>query len=81
MTHLNMFATVHATDNYAVTVGFAEILPTFGNQQIILAYAEDGKPLAKSDGAVELIVPNDRLAGRDVDNVDEIVVGRPLGNW
>jgi molybdate transport system substrate-binding protein len=78
---LNMFATVHATDNYAVTVGFAEILPTFGHQQIILAYEEDGKPLAKSDGAVELIVPGDTLAGRDVYNVDEIIVGRPLGNW
>jgi molybdate transport system substrate-binding protein len=78
---LNLFATVHATDNYAVTVGFAEMLPNFGNQQILLAYAEDGKPLAKSDGAVELVVPNDYLAGRDVYNVDEIVVGRPLGNW
>ena len=77
---LRMFVTVHATDNYQVTVALAEILPAFGHQQILLAYAQDGKPLAHSDGAVELIVPGDTLAGRDVRNVDEIVVGTPLGN-
>src|SRR5262249_42621823 len=42
---LRMFVTVHATDNYEVSVGMAEILPAFGHQQIILAYAKDGKPL------------------------------------
>jgi DMSO/TMAO reductase YedYZ molybdopterin-dependent catalytic subunit len=77
---LRMFATIRATDNYQVTVAMAEILPAFGHQQILLAYAQDGKPLAYSDGAVELIVPGDTLAGRDVRNVDEIVVGTPLGN-
>ncbi len=77
---LRMFVTIHATDGYEVSVSMAEMLPDFGHQAILLAYAEDGKPLAHSDGAVELIVPGDTLAGRDVRNVDKIVVGTPLGN-
>jgi DMSO/TMAO reductase YedYZ molybdopterin-dependent catalytic subunit len=77
---LRMFVTVHGTDNYQVGVAMAEILPAFGHQPILLAYAQDGKPLASSDGAVELIVPGDTVAGRDVHNVDKLVVGTPLGN-
>lgn len=77
---LRQFATVAATENYQVTVSLAEILPTFGHEQILLAYAKNGKPLSRGDGAVELIVPGDTLAGRDVKNVDRVVVGTPLGN-
>jgi molybdate transport system substrate-binding protein len=76
---LRMFVTVHATDNYQVTVGMAEILPTFGHQKIILAYAKNGQPLGKDEGAVRLIVPGDSLAGRAVNNVDQVIVGTPLG--
>ena len=76
---LRMFVTVGATDNYEVTVGMAEILPNFGHQQILLAYAKNGQPLSKDEGALELIVPGDTLAGRDVRNVNRIVVGTPFG--
>lgn len=75
---LRQFITVHATDGYEVTVAMAEILPNFGGQQALLAYARDGKPLAPNEGAVELVMPGDHLAGRDVKNVDRIVVGAPF---
>jgi DMSO/TMAO reductase YedYZ molybdopterin-dependent catalytic subunit len=78
---LRQFITVSATDGYQVSVSMAEILPQFGHEQVLLAYAQDGKPLARADGAVELIVPGDTLAGRDVRNVNQIIVGTPLGNW
>jgi DMSO/TMAO reductase YedYZ molybdopterin-dependent catalytic subunit len=74
-----MFVTVRATDNYQVTVAMAEILPTFGHQKIILAYAKNGQPLGTDEGAVRLIVPGDTLAGRAVNNVDQIIVGTPVG--
>ena len=77
---LRMFVLVHATDNYQVTVSMGEISPKFGHQPILLAYANDGKPLSNGDGAVELMVPGDSLAGRDVKNIDTIVVETPLGN-
>jgi molybdate transport system substrate-binding protein len=76
---LRQFVTIGATDGYQVTVAMAEILPQFGNQQILLAYLRDGKPLGADEGAVRLIVPGDVLAGRAVTNVDSVVVGSPVG--
>ncbi len=76
---LRDFVTVRATDGYQVSVALAEMLPTFGHEQVLLAYARNGRPLARQDGAVELIVPGDTLAGRDVKNVDSITVGTPFG--
>ena len=76
---LRQFVTIVGSDNYQVTVSLAEILPTFGNQRIILAWAKGGKPLGQDEGAVRLIVPNDTLAGRYVTNVTQVVVGTPAG--
>jgi len=76
---LREFVTVVGSDNYQATVALAEILPTFGHQQVLLAYAKDGRPLPSSEGAIELIVPNDTLAGRDVKHVVRLVVGAPVG--
>ncbi|MGH2346082.1 MAG: molybdate ABC transporter substrate-binding protein, partial [Chloroflexota bacterium] len=76
---LRQFVTVGATDGYQVTIGMAEILPQFGREQVLLAYARNGKPLSADDGAVRLIVPGDRSAGRWVSNVNSIVVGAPVG--
>ncbi len=74
-----LFATVGATDGYQVTVGMAEILPNFGHEQIILAYAKDGRPLGPDEGAIRLIVPGDTVAGRWVSNVNSITIGTPVG--
>jgi len=76
---LRQFVTVGATDNYQATLSLAEINPDYGHQQVILAYARDGKPLAADEGAIRLIVPGDTLAGRWVSNVNSIVVGAPVG--
>jgi molybdate transport system substrate-binding protein len=76
---LRQFVTVGATDGYQVTIGMAEILPQFGNQKVLLAYAKNGKALDSDEGAIRLIVPGDALAGRWVSNVNSIVVGAPVG--
>ncbi len=76
---LREFVTVVGSDNYQATVALAEILPTFGHEQVLLAYAKNGQPLSNSEGAIELIVPGDRLAGRDVKHVVRLVVGTPAG--
>lgn len=76
---LRQFVTVGASDGYEVTLSLAEILPQFGHEHVLLAYARNGRPLSRDEGAVELIVPGDTLAGRDVRNVSTIVVGTPLG--
>ncbi|HVA91997.1 MAG TPA: molybdate ABC transporter substrate-binding protein [Chloroflexota bacterium] len=76
---LRQFVTIGATDGYQATIGMGEILPQFGHQPVILAYARNGKPLGPDEGAIRLIVPGDNLAGRWVSHVNSIVVGTPVG--
>ncbi len=76
---LRDFVTIGGTDGYEVSVSLAEILPQFGHEKVLLAYLKDGRALAPRDGAFELIVPGDILAGRDVANVNSIVVQTPYG--
>jgi len=76
---LRQFVTVVGSDNYQATVALAEILPTFGHEQVLLAYTKNGRPLSNGEGAIELIVPGDTLAGRDVKHVVRLVVGTPAG--
>ena len=74
---LNRVVTAVGTDGYRATVAYGEIDPDFGNQQVIVAYEMDGKPLA-ADGVAELIVPGDKLAGRWVKNLVSVTVTEPL---
>jgi DMSO/TMAO reductase YedYZ molybdopterin-dependent catalytic subunit len=73
---LSRYITVVGSDGYRATVAYGEIDPDFGAQQTIVAYEMDGKPLDK-DGAAELVVPGDKLAGRWVKNLVSITVGAP----
>jgi len=70
------YLTAAGSDGYQATVAYGEIDPDFGAQQIIVAYEMDGKPLDK-DGAAELVVPGDKLAGQWVKNLISITVGMP----
>lgn len=49
-------------DGYQAVIAWGEIDPDFGNQPILVAYEQDGKPL---DG-LQLIVPDDAHGGRYV---------------
>jgi len=71
--------TISGADGYQVSVSLAEILTGFGHENVLLAYLKNGRALSHSDGAFELIVPGDTLAGRDVANVTSIVVQTPYG--
>lgn len=57
-------------DQYATIVSLGEIHPELGNQKVILATAQDGRPLAQP----RLIVPNDLKAAREVRNVTNVEV-------
>ncbi|MDQ2741250.1 MAG: molybdate ABC transporter substrate-binding protein [Chloroflexota bacterium] len=74
---LRQLITVDGSDGYQVAVAMAEILPQFGHEQVLLAYAKNGSSLSQTEGAFELIVPGDNLAGRDVKNVTHITLGAP----
>ncbi len=59
-------------DGYAAAIAYGEVAPHITNQSVIVALAEDGKPLA----APRLIVPADSAGGRDVRDLVEIHVVR-----
>ena len=65
---------VTGTDGYSAVLSLAEIAPEFGNDQTIVAIAEDGKPIEGRNGPIRLIVPTDKAAGRDVGAIATIEV-------
>jgi molybdate transport system substrate-binding protein len=69
---LSMYIVVTGADGYQAVIAWGEIDPTLGNQPILLAYAEDGRPIADSLGDVRLIVPGDESSGRFVEGVAHI---------
>lgn len=73
---LGMFVTIIGSDDYRVSVAYGEFDADFGNQQILVAYAEDGTPLGEH-GMAQLIVPADNVNGRWVWNIVSLTLGMP----
>ena len=71
---LRKYLDITGTDCYEVIVALAEILPNYGGQQVLIAYADgDGNPLT-DEGMARLVVPGDKSGGRFVSNIVSIVV-------
>jgi molybdate transport system substrate-binding protein len=64
---LSMFIVATGSDGYQAVIAWGEIDPDFGNQPILIAYDENGAPIA--EGAVRLIVPGDAHGGRYVSSL------------
>jgi DMSO/TMAO reductase YedYZ molybdopterin-dependent catalytic subunit len=62
------------TDGYSCIVVGGEINQRFAHTQILVAFAQDGKPLADTDGFARLIVPGDQAMGRFISNLTELQV-------
>ena len=70
---------VTATDGYQATFSIGEVDEGIGNVQLLVADAEDGKPLAATAGPLRLVVPGDKRPARWVRMVKSIrVVANPL---
>mgnify|MGYP000288819885 CR=1 FL=1 len=67
---LSMFIVASAPDNYQAVIAWGEIDPEFGNQQILVAYEQDGAPL----DALRLVVPADARGGRYVNQLVSLEV-------
>ena len=57
-------------DGYAVALAIGELDPNFEGKQVLVAYAEDGKPLP----GLRLVVPADARGGRGVRDLVAIEV-------
>jgi hypothetical protein len=72
---LRKYVVVRATDCYEAIVAVAELLSTFGHQQVLVAFETgDGQPLDATEGMARLIVPGDKAGGRFVSNITTITV-------
>ncbi len=67
---LSMYLVVTGSDGYQAVIAWGEIDPDFADQPILLAYAEQGQPLA--DNTLRLVVPGDKSDGRYVSGVINI---------
>ena len=70
---LASFVRVTAADHYQVVFGLADLDPSLGNTQVMLADQRDGQPLA-SDGPYRLLVTGDQRPARWVRQVTAIEV-------
>lgn len=69
---LSMYLVVTSSDRYQAVIAWGEIDPDFGGQPILLAYAQEGAPIADSQGPLRLVVPTDLRGGRYVSGVVNI---------
>nr|WP_321984856.1 molybdopterin-dependent oxidoreductase [uncultured Lichenicoccus sp.] len=69
-THLRHTILARGSDDYIVAFGLGEIDPKFEGKPVIVALASNGTPMP----SLELIVPGDKHAGRDVHDLDAITV-------
>ena len=65
---LSMYIVATGSDGYQAVIGWGEIDPDFGNQNILVAYEQDGKAL---DG-LRLVVPADARGGRYVSGLIDL---------
>ena len=69
-THLRHTILAQGTDDYVVALGIGEVDPTFEGKQVIVALTRNGAPMH----SLELVVPGDKSAGRDVHDLDKLSV-------
>lgn len=62
--NLGKYLVAKASDGYQAVYALPEVDPEFTDEKIIVAYLEDGKPLATGDGPVRVVVPGDKKHAR-----------------
>ena len=67
--NLVSYLTVEATDNYRAVFAMSELESDFTDKVILLADKRDGKPLAKEEGNLRLVVPDEKKQARWVRQV------------
>jgi hypothetical protein len=73
---LNFVVVATGSDGYRAAFSLGEINPAFGNQQDIVAYADQKGQLGSggTDGAMRIVVPGDVAGGRYVSNLTSLQV-------
>jgi hypothetical protein len=71
---LQLVVIAHSRDGYAIVFALAEFDPAFSDRPVLLADAEDGKPLPDTAGPLRMVLPGDKKAARWARMVDSIEI-------
>lgn len=71
---LRKLVTATGTDGYQVDFALGELSPSFGNNPILVAYADTAGQIAGDAGFARLVVPGDVAGGRYVSNLYSLAV-------
>lgn len=71
---LHRTVTVTGSDGYHVVLSGGELAPNVGGEPALVAYEQDGAPLAAEGGFARLVVPGDKTGGRAVSSIVSIEV-------
>jgi DMSO/TMAO reductase YedYZ molybdopterin-dependent catalytic subunit len=77
---MRMAVVFHSADGYQTVFALAEFDEAFSDRQLILADAQDGKPLPANAGPFRLVAPGDKRAARwarMVNAIELVSVGAP----
>lgn len=71
---LSFFVVASGSDGQQALISWGEIDPDFGNQPILVAFAENGQAITDEEGALRLIVPGDLREGRYVGGLTNLSI-------
>ena len=63
-----------AADGYRVVIALVEVDPAFTDQQMLLAFLRDGKPLDDKEGPYRIIIPDEKKMARWVRQVKTLKI-------
>jgi hypothetical protein len=74
---LSKYVVATGADGYSAVFSLGEIDPMFGNQPVLVAYADESRQLGPggSDGLARMVVPGDHAGGRYVSDLVDLQVG------
>jgi DMSO/TMAO reductase YedYZ molybdopterin-dependent catalytic subunit len=74
--NLTKYLLVEAADAYQVVFALPELDPAYTDRVVLLADRRDGKPLAHSEGAFRLVVPDEKMPARWIRQITTLTVIR-----
>ncbi|MBA2501463.1 MAG: molybdopterin-dependent oxidoreductase [Pyrinomonadaceae bacterium] len=74
--NLALYLVVEAADNYRAVFALPELDPAFTERIVLLADRRDDKPLSAAEGALRVVVPDEKRQARWVRQVTSLVIRR-----
>jgi DMSO/TMAO reductase YedYZ molybdopterin-dependent catalytic subunit len=74
--NLTKYLLVEAADAYQVVFALPELDPAYTDKFVLLADRRDGQPLANSEGAFRLVVPDEKMQARWLRQITTLTVIR-----